>query len=293
MNKQTKRSLNRMFSTLAIFFILLSLPVFAQTEPLKIHFIDVGEGDSILIEAPNRKAVLIDAGNFISGFRVTRYLKQQGIESLKYLIFTHPHLDHIGGAFFILQMLKVKNICDNGEDLDNLSKSSDVYRWYKELLGRHKNYQVLRAGDELFLGAVSLKVLWPPQPLIFSDFNSNSLLIMLKYNKFSCLLSGDLTSSAEEKLLEQNAVLKADVLKVGHHGAKDASSKEFLDRVCSKIAVISVNAENIRGYPSAAVIKRLKNKGMQVYRTDKNGDIVLTVFADGNFKLEAKLNYAK
>ena len=270
------------------FFIFLSVSAFAESRPLKIHFIDVGEGDSILIEAPNGEAALVDAGNLISGFRVTEYLKENDIQSLEYLIFTHPHLDHIGGAFFILQMLEIKNVYDNGEDLSEVAKSSDLYRWYETLVRREGNYRVLKAEDILSLGEVSLKILWPPRPFVLSDFNSNSLVIMLKYGKFSCLLTGDLTNIAEEKLLEQGITLKANVLKVGHHGAGDASSKEFLDEVSPQIAIISVHAENIRGYPSTIVLKRLQNMS-SLYRTDKQGDIVLTVFPEGNFEIKSEI----
>ena len=262
---------------------------FAESKPLKIHFIDVGEGDSILIEAPNGEAALIDAGNLISGFRVAEYLKENDIQDLEYLIFTHPHLDHIGGAFFVLQMLKVKNVYDNGEDLSGLVKSSDLYRWYATLARREENYRVLKTEDILSLGEVSLKVLWPPRPFVLSDFNSNSLVIMLRYGKFSCLLTGDLTSIAEEMLLGAGVDLKADVLKVGHHGAGDASSEEFLDEVSPQIAIISVNAENIRGYPSMAVLEKLRTVGSGVYRTDEQGDIVLTVFPKGQFEIKSEI----
>ena len=272
-----------------LFFLFCSLSsVFADDKPLKIHFIDVGEGDSIFIEAPNGKAALIDAGNLISGFRVTKYLKKNAIKNLEYLIFTHPHLDHIGGAFFVLQMFEVRNIYDTGEDLSVLSRSSDIYRWYEKLTRKRKNYRILKAGDKLSLGEVKLKVLWPPHPFALSDFNGNSLVIMLKYNRFSCLLTGDLNSVAEKKLLDGDIILKADVLKVGHHGAKDASSEEFLNIISPCIAIISVNAENVRGYPSEAALKRLKKVGSQIYRTDKNGDIVLIISSEGEFKIEKK-----
>jgi competence protein ComEC len=269
--------------------ILFPISVFAEGEDaLKVHFIDVGEGDSILIEAPNGKTVLIDAGNLITGFRVVEYLKENDIQNLDYLIFSHHHPDHIGGAFFILQMMNVEEVYDNGDDLIGVAKSSDIYRWYEELVRRDEDYRVLKARDTLSLGEVILEVLWPPQPLPFSDFNANSLVIMFEYGEFRCILTGDLTIPAEKELLRYDIDLEADVLKVGHHGAEDATSEEFLKAVSPDLAVISVNKHNIRGYPSANVLERLQNAGVEICRTDKNGDILLTVRPKGKFKIKHK-----
>ena len=273
---------------LFLFFISLSGYLFAQEPDLKIHFIDVGEGDSILIETPDGKTALIDAGNLITGFRVVEYLRKNNISGLDYLIFTHPHPDHIGGAFFILPMMDAERIYDNGQDLTDIVKSVDIYRWYEKLVRNNRNYKVLKAKDRLLLGKITLSVLWPPQPLPLFDFNANSLVIMLKYGKFRCLLTGDLTIPGERKLLEQGVNLNADVLKVGHHGVNDASCQEFLNRVSPKIAIISVDAENIWGYPSAEVIQRLAGAGIGVYRTDRDGDILLSVQLNGQFKIETE-----
>jgi len=267
-------------------FVLFTLSAVAQSQPLKIHFLDVGEGDSILIEAPGGETALIDAGNLITGLRVVKYLNKNNIYDLGYLIFTHPHLDHIGGAFFILQMIEVKNIYDNGEDLLALTKGSDIYRWYDDLVRKSNKYGVLEAGDSLLLGEVKLKVLWPPKSLIFSDFNANSLVIVVEYKTFRCLLTGDLTSPAEVELLKKESCLGADVLKVGHHGFVDASSKEFLKAVSPKISIISVNKDNIREYPSGEVLTRLGKLGAKIYRTDKNGNIVIRVGERGEIVVE-------
>jgi competence protein ComEC len=278
---------------LFIFFISFLACAFAQEPDLKIHFIDVGEGDSVLIEAPDGEAALVDAGNLISGYRVLEYLKKRNIQILDYLIFTHPHPDHIGGAFFVLQMIDVESIYDNGQDLTDIAKSIDMYRWYEELVRSSSNYKVLKAEDNLLLGDITLSVLWPPQPPIFSDFNANSLVMVLKYGKFRCLLTGDLTSVSERKLLEQGIDLKADVLKVGHHGAKDASCQEFLRSVSPRMAIISVNAANIRGYPSGEVVDRLNKGGIELYRTDRDGDVTLSVYQLKDDEYEIRIKKSK
>lgn len=261
-------------------FILSITAHSANAANLNIHFIDVGEGDSILIETPGGETILVDSGNLISGYKVAEYLKKNGIEKLDYLIFTHPHSDHIGGAFFILQMIKVKKIFDNGQDLKKVSKTSDIYRWYEDLVRKKDNYHILKAEDSFMVDGVVFKVLWPYQPLEFLDFNTNSLVIMVEYKKFRALLTGDLTMAGERELLKKQDDLKAGILKVGHHGS-DSTAAEFLKAVSPKICVISVNKDNIRGYPSAEVLKRLGDSGSVVYRTDEHGDIVISVTEDG------------
>lgn len=275
-----------------IFFVVMVFLVFgncfAEGRSLKINFIDVGEGDSIFIEAPNNETALIDTGNLVTGFKVAEYLKNNDIKSLDHLILTHPHLDHIGGIFFILQMMEVENIYDNGENLSGLSKDSDAYRWYGDLIKKSNKYSALRAGDSLSLGEVKLKVLWPLEQLIFSNFNANSVVIMVKYKDFQCLLTGDLSSLAEMELLKKERHLSVDILKLGHHGFSDASSEEFLKAASPKIAIISVNKDNIRGYPSEEVIERLEKIGTNVYRTDKNGNVSIYIEGDGKITVKAE-----
>jgi len=273
---------------LLIFASFVISTALADSPPLRIHFLDVGEGDSILIEAPSGKTALIDAGNLITGLDVVRYLEKNNIYQLDHLIFTHPHLDHIGGAFFVLQMVEVKNIYDNGENLEKEIKTDDIYRWYNDLVRKSSNYSILKAEDSLLLGEVELKVLWPDRPFISSNFNINSLVIMVKYKAFSCLLAGDSNFLTEAELLKRKNHLRADILKVGHHCASDASSKEFLEGVSPKIAVISVNESNIRGYPSSKVLTRLEEVGAKVYRTDKDGNIVVQVEDNGKVTVKVR-----
>ncbi|MBA7653968.1 ComE operon protein 3 [subsurface metagenome] len=242
----------------------------------RIHFIDVGEGDSILIEIEGKSA-LIDTGNLMSGPHLVKYLKGKGIEKLDYLILTHPHPDHIGGVFFILPALKVEKIYDNGQDLGGVRKTCAIYRWYEDLVRKRKNYAVLISGDSLTVGNLALEVLWPLEPPTSSDFNAFSLVIVVSHGSFSCLLTGDLTAPGERELLKRGVSLKAGILKVGHHGAKDATTEEFLEAVSPGIAVVSVDKDNFWGYPSARVLQRLKKAGVKVYRTDRDGDIVLSI----------------
>ena len=270
-----------------IFILFIFWPNFIYAQNLRIHFIDAGEGEAILIETPEHKNVLLDSGNLITGLQVVKYLKNHNIYTLDHLIFTHPDLDHIGGAFFILQMLKTKNIYDNGEDLTGLKKQSDIYRWYEDLVRRDKNYKAIKAQDSISLGNLTLRVLWPLRSFLSGDYNANSLVIMMEYGKFRCLLTADLTFLGEREILKTKEDLKADVLKIAHHGASDANSEEFLTRVSAKIAIISVDKRNIRGYPNEGLLERLKKDRVKLYRTDEDGDVTIDICQSkhGDFKI--------
>lgn len=283
----------RFFAFIFCFFAVVFCPLFSVFCEIKIHFIDVGEGDAALIQTSNKKNILIDAGNFISGFKVREYLRENSISTLEYLIFTHPHFDHIGGAFFILPEIRVESVCDNSEILTVRGEAGDIYRWYEELVRKHSHYKILAAGDAFVIDGVHFQVLWPDQSFDVSDFNSNSLVLMLKYNNFRCLFTGDLTCPAENNLLDYLEGIEIDILKVAHHGAGDASSQAFIEEVSAKSAVISVDKDNSRGYPASEVLARLQELNFEVYRTDRDGDIIVSVDEEGEFVLECKNDYRR
>lgn len=278
-NERGKRS---WFIYFFFFFIIWAISFSCEAADLRINFIDVGEGESVLIQTPNNKNILIDTGNLITGFKVVEYLRENNIIDLEYLIITHHDLDHIGGTFFVMQMLNVHKIRDNGQ---KLSRSNDVLRWYEVLIRKRNNYEVLGAGDEIEIDEVTLRAIWPKRPFIFSDFNSNSIVILMEYKDFGCLLTGDLTLSAEKEILKNTNDLKAEVLKVNHHGHSDANSEEFLKAVSPKISVISVDKDNFRGYPSQEVIQRLHTLNAKLYRTDRDGTITIKVSSVGDIKV--------
>ncbi len=276
--------------TVLIQLLALCLLCCAQktaAEELRLHFINAGEGDSILIEAgeKEKKWALIDTGNLITGHNVARYLVRTGVSRLDYLILTHPDMDHTGGAFLVAQMFEVSAIFDNGDDIQKMSGKSDYFRWYHDLVRTSKSYKVLKRGDILPLANAKLEILWPDPKPPADSWNANSLVIMVKYGGFSALLAGDLNFEGEKRMMEKYNLPKVNVLKAGHHGARDASSSEMLRQVAPEVVIISVNSGNVRGYPSEATVSRIEKTGAKIYRTDMDGNILAEVEKDGPYHI--------
>lgn len=251
----------------ALILIFCHAPVWAES--LKLFFLDVGKGDAIYIETPDTQRILIDTGNLISGYKVVQFLKKRGIKKLDILIITHPHPDHAGGVFHILQQIKANALYDNGQELDNDS-DYDIYRWYNSIY-RNGNYRALKAGDSIPMGKVVINILWPYR--FTSDWNENTLVLKIIYGETSFILMGDANTGIEKSLLKTSTGLKANLLKTGHHGAKDASSEEFIKAVSPEYAVISADKNNAQGDPESDVTERLKNNGVKIFSTYRDGDI--------------------
>ena len=257
----------------AVFLLLLLIANAAAADAfkasLKVHFLDVGEGNCTWIETAENQHILVDAGNPVNASRVVDRLREAGVERLVALIITHPHADHMGGVFQILARFKVDKIYDNGQPV-NSDFGNDLLRWYVESVRRRSNYEVLARGAKLDFGASSLKVLWPPQPSS-PNWNDNALVIRVENGDEAVLLMADAGKSVERALLEEGALLRASVLQVGHHGARDASGRAFLETVNPDRAVISINRNNIRGYPAAETLALLKELKIDAFITWRDG----------------------
>lgn len=263
-------------------------PTRFNSPTLKIHMLDVEQGDSLLIITPERKSVLIDAGTAGSGERVLAALKRQGVNSLDLVIATHPHADHIGGLNKVLAAVPARMFLDSGQAHPTATYEK-LLLTVKEKIGE---LTVARAGQEFELdNGIKLEVLGPQEPLLDnvrgSDENANSVVLRLTFKDFRMLFTGDSEEETEERLLASQADLRADVLKVAHHGSQYATSKEFLARVRPKAALISCGADNDYGHPAAATLARLRKAGVELHRTDMEGEI--TVLTDGaTFKIESE-----
>jgi beta-lactamase superfamily II metal-dependent hydrolase len=231
----------------------------------------VGEGDCILIQMPDNKNILIDSGNLSAGYKVEKYLKSIKISRLDCIIVTHMHPDHVGGLFHILPKIRTNLIYYNGYRPKKNEYFFELINLSQELKIPLK---ILNARKHLIYGKVHIDVLSPIEPFS-GNMNEDSIVLRINFGKINILLAGDLNIRGEKRLINASTNLNSDVLKVGHHGAKDSCSEEFINKVKPKIAVLSVGRNNRYGYPSKAVIERFKIKKIPLYRTDYDGTIII------------------
>lgn len=237
---------------------------------LRVSYIDVGQGDSSLIQLPNGKTILIDAGENDQGSKVVSYLKSQGIKRLDVTIWTHPHSDHIGGAD------AVTNAFDIGQVV--MPKVTSTTQSYLSLITaiRRKGLQITeaKAGLKLDLGPEVKAEILAPKSEKYEEVNNYSAVLMLTYGETRFLFEGDAQTESEEEMINAGYNLKADVLKVGHHGSRTSTSSGFLAQVQPKYAVISVGKDNPYGHPSASTMTRLQKAGAAIFRTDELGTVL-------------------
>jgi competence protein ComEC len=303
---------------------------------LRVQVIDVGQGDAILIMAPE-KVVLVDAGDERGGKRVVEVLKQNNVQQIDYFVATHTHPDHIGGAAEVFNNFKVLNVLHNdfappeavakkeeeaaaspaGKGKNNKQPAKPqpkarqgkvqelpTVRAYNSFVGAVENekaevpdakFEKAEPERVIELGGGARLIVIAPIPPFFTkeqiassrrgnESNANSIVMRLEYGDFSMLLTGDAEEQTEDRLIGKETSLAANVLKVGHHGSRYATSEGFLKRVfnegqASKAAIISTSENNRYGHPNQDVLNRLKAAGVaqsQLYRTDLQGDITLT-----------------
>jgi competence protein ComEC len=265
---------------LSVTLLIIIIQLFYPTDNLKVNFINVGMGDCILIEAPNKINILIDGGgtpqsDFDVGSKIViPYLRRKGVNEIDLLILTHPHLDHLEGLLPVLKELKVDMVLDSGLTCD----SSEYKEFISLILKKGIPYHKAKAGDNfIFSNNLEIFLLNPLYDSDFyeeSDFNNASIVVKLFYKNADFLFTGDIEEAAEKKLLVWQNILQSDILKVGHHGSSTSTNLEFLDKVNPNIAVITVG-KNHFGHPSQKIIERLEDKNIQIYRTDEDGTVII------------------
>jgi len=241
---------------------------------LKIHYIDVGQGDSAIIEQ-NGHYMLIDAGTNACEQDLISYIDNLNITKFDYIIATHAHEDHIGSMDAIINKYDVDKVL--------FAKHTSTTKTFENFATAVKNKGLKLYAptvNEEFQFQDSKFIVLAPNSSKYEETNNYSIVIKVIYNENSFLFTGDAESLSEEEMLNNNLDLSADVLKVGHHGSKSSTSQNFLNTVNPKYAVISVGKDNDYNHPKQAVMNRLKNSNIIVYRTDEVGDITLT--SDGN-----------
>lgn len=238
---------------------------------LEVHFIDVGQADSILIKTPTGESMLIDAGNNADSDLVYSYLKAQNIEKLNVVIGTHPHEDHIGSLDTVINNFDVEKVY--------MPKVSHTTKTFEDVLLAIKNKGLKITtpipGDTFNLGQAKCTIL-APNSSTYEELNNYSVVLKLEYGNTSFLFTGDAEDISEKEILNKGYDVKADLLKVGHHGSSTSTTESFLKAVSPKYAVISVGKDNKYGHPDNVVLERLVNANIQVYRTDEVGTIIAT-----------------
>ena len=236
---------------------------------MTVHFIDVGQGDSILIQSPEGKNMLIDGGKKEAGKDVVSYLRQQGVEKLDYVVATHPDADHIGGLIAVLNSISIKNFVDSGKE-----HTTETYEQMLQLiLDKHIPFIVPNRGDIIHLdSAVEITVLNTGEEA--ADNNEASIVLEVQYEDMSFLLTGDADAGVEKSMLTDYN-LKSTVLKAGHHGSDTSNSEAFIREVQPEVTILSYGENNTYGHPTPAVVTRLKKANSEIYSTAELGNIVV------------------
>lgn len=238
---------------------------------LLVHFLDVGQGDSTFIELPDGKCMLIDASESEYADKIISYIEGRGYTAIDYALATHPHSDHIGG------MAEVIDAFDIGAfympQKEHTTKTFEKMLLAVEQSGCDAHF--VKAGDTLFEGEGFAARVVAPCYDDYEDLNNFSAVVHITYGNTAFLLTGDAEDVSESEILKSGADIRANVLKVGHHGSSSSSTKKFVKAVSPEYAVISCGRDNEYGFPKQAVVKRFKNQGAQVLVTYEEGDIVL------------------
>lgn len=240
---------------------------------LEVHYIDVGQADSSLILCDGY-SMLIDGGNAADSNLIAAYLKKEDISVLDYIVCTHAHEDHVGGLSGALSVTEVKNVLAPYTEAD-----TKAYQNFKnKSAAQGLEVQHPSSGDSFTLGSSDVQIIGPITERA-NDLNNTSIVMKLTYGNTSFLFTGDAERNEEQDIINAGYDLTADVLKVGHHGSDSSTSYVFLREVMPRYAVISVG-NNSYGHPTEAVLSRLRDAHVQLYRTDLQGDIIAA--SDGN-----------
>lgn len=241
-----------------------------------IHYIDVGQGDCILIQV-NNKNMLIDSGPSSSRNRLTKYLKKLNISKFDYVIATHPHEDHIGNMSTIIDSFNIVNfyapkVYDNSKSFEDM-----VYSLKKKNL---KISPIKRSTDNINLGNNTNVSVFSPINDSYDNLNNYSPIIKIEYGSTSFLFTGDAEKEVEESIIKNNDNINCDVIKIGHHGSSTSTSSNFLKAANPSAAVICVGKNNPYNHPNKETLNLLKENNLSIYRTDLDKNIVL--ISNGN-----------
>lgn len=290
----SKSDKKRLFSVFAILFIALCLflhdCVSTKDDTSRdnvtgenyVYFLSVGQGDCTLIETHDGKFALIDASTADAEMKIKAFLDEKNVKELEFVLFTHPHEDHIGCGDEIVKNYKVKTVYMN--------KKSENTSCYKRLIdaiskSRSENGTLVKCpsfGDVFYLGDISFTVVSDGKDYLDDDSaNNSSICVKMELGKSSFLFTGDAEKKVEKNILKSGADISSDVYKCAHHGSTTSNSDDFLDEIDPQYAVISCGKDNSYGHPHEKVLSALNDRGIEIYRTDFGDDIVFTFDENG------------
>ena len=247
-------------------------PSTGASQPFEMHFIDVGQALSVLVECDGQ-FMLYDGGNVDDGSLVVSYLQKQGVEQLQYVFCSHAHEDHVGGLAAVMAKFPAGHAYS--PVTESSTKCFNDFVKYTQQQGLQ--LEVPSVGTVWPLGSATVTLLGPVTG--YSDTNNTSLVLRIDYGNTSFLLTGDMENTAETDLVNSGANLKADVLQVGHHGSSTSTGYLFLNAVLPEMGVISCGTGNKYGHPHEETLSILRDAKVDVYRTDLQGTI--TISSDG------------
>lgn len=248
----------------------------AEDYPMSVHVLDVGKADAIFITCEG-KNILIDAGETDIHRQAYEYLQRRNVRVLDFLVLTHQHSDHVGCMAHIVDKLDVKTFMMPYLKDDMIPTFKSYERLLLALDRKDMKISKPEPGSSFNVGNLKVDILAPVAQ--YDDMNSNSVVLKLIYKNKSFLFTGDAGKESERDMIAMGYNLKADVLKVGHHGSKTATSQAFLNRVQPTYAVISVG-EDRNKLPKKEIIDRLKKNNIKTYRTDLDGTVVFATDGD-------------
>lgn len=249
------------------------------SDALTISFIDVGQGDSSLIQAGGEN-YLIDAGNPEEGPNVVDFLRSRGVDELDGMVSTSGDADHAGGLADVLDAFTVGNIYVSGYPKETMTYTNFLRAAQNEVRSEGANFEEVHAGMGMEWGGARVDVITPPPASgggLFENSNDNSVGVILTYGTARALLAGDAEEKAEEYMAMGPYTGPLTLLKVGHHGSNTSTTPLFLSRFPPKVAVIQCGADNSYGHPTPETLERLQRAGVKVFRNDLHGDVIVTI----------------
>lgn len=274
----------RRLPAIASIFVILALIGSVCARPLSaaadsaitVTFIDVGQGDAILVSTDDGRHMLVDGGPKAAGGKLVATLHSMGVEHLDVVVSTHPHEDHVGGLIEVLDSFAVGKVLDSAKAHTSATYEAYLSKIYEKGIA----FSAPRAGDSFDLGPVTIKVRWPTEPLP-QDINDSSLVLEVAYGKSRILLTGDISGHVERILADTGVLNHIHLLKVSHHGSRTSTTQTFLAQTSPRLAVIQVGQGNDYGHPSNQVLTNLRSRDVLAYRTDEHGTVSVKMRPDG------------